>query len=71
MGQLDARLREVDRKARSSTYEAKKEHLVKELEEYLDKIPGGGDLRGVTPKNLKVPGSQRQERQNSDSHTPV
>lgn len=51
--QLDARLREVDRKARSSVYEAKKESLVRELEDFLKMIPGGGDIRSVDPQNVR------------------
>ena len=51
--QLDYRLREVDRKARSGAYARKKEALVLELEAFLECIPGGGDVRSVDDKNLR------------------
>ncbi len=51
--QFDYRLREIDRKARAGMYERKKEALVTELELFLSRIPGGGDLRSTNAQNLR------------------
>ena len=53
VSQLDFRLREVERKARSGPYQKKKEALAVELEDFLRQIPGGGDLGTVNDLNLR------------------
>ena len=53
LANLDYRLREIERKAKSGAYARKKEGLAGELEEFLRDIPGGGDLATVNEQNIR------------------
>lgn len=53
VGQLDFRLREVDRKARAGSYAKKKEALVEELESFLLSIGSKESVRVVSDTNVR------------------